>query len=96
MELKTIETQVTKEVHEIGLGVKGVIQAYKTATADGWQPGEDIPKILIDAYQPLLTAINGAEKSSEEFNEEPVKAVMGALIPLAEGVELLMEKPQEA
>lgn len=95
MELVKIETEVTKEVHEIGLAVKKVIESYKQATADGWQPGTDIPQILMGSYQGLLTAIDGVEKSGSEFKTEPVKAAMGALIPLSEGVELLMEKKED-
>lgn len=89
MELVKIETEGTKEVHEIGLAVKGVIEAYKQATADGWQLGQDIPAILMASYQKLTTAIDGADKADDEFSAEPAKASIGALIPLIEGVELL-------
>ncbi len=95
MELVTIETQGTKETHEIGLAIKGIIQNYKLATADGWQAGTDIPAILMGSYQVLLTAIDNAAQTSVEFKEAPVKAAMGALIPLAEGVELLTETEAE-
>lgn len=95
MQLVKIETEVTKEVHEIGLAVKKIIAAYKEATKDGFQAGADVPAILMASYQDLITAISDAEKSSGEFDAEPVKAAMGALIPLSEGVEMLMEKKED-
>jgi hypothetical protein len=96
METKKIEVVVTKEVHEIGVAVKGVISAYKEATKDGFQAGQDIPAVLMASYSKLTEAIEGADKVGGELKEEPVKAAMGALIPLSEGVELLMEKKEDA
>jgi len=96
METKTLEVIVTKETNEIGEAVKGVIKAYKEATADGWQVGQDVPAILMASYGKLTTAIDGADKVGGEFKGEPIKAAMGALIPLSEGIELLMEKKEDA
>ena len=95
MELIKIETEVTKEVHELGVAVKKVIQAYKQATADGFQVGQDVPAILMASYGDLTKAIEGVDKADDEFKGEPVKAAMGALIPLSEGVEMLMEKKED-
>jgi hypothetical protein len=94
MEILKIETEVTKEVYEIGLAIKKVIATYIEANKDGFQAGTDIPAILMGSYQDLLKAIEDADKSGAEFKGEPVKAAMGALIPLAEGVELLQKKSE--
>lgn len=96
MQLVKIETEVTKEVHELGVAVKKVIEAYKLATADGFQVGQDVPAILMASYGDLTKAIEGVDQADDEFKAEPVKAAMGALIPLSEGVELLMEKKEDA
>lgn len=96
MDVKKIEIEVTKETHEIGVAVKNVMSNFIEAKKDGWQPGTDIPAVLMGSYQDLLTAIDGADKVGGEFKGEPMKAAMGALLPLAEGVELLMESKEDA
>lgn len=96
MEIVKVETEVTKEVHELGLAVKGVIKAYKDATADGWQSGTDIPAILMASFQKLSVAIEGVEKVGGEFKEEPLKAALGVLLPVAEGIEMLIRKDEQA
>ncbi len=95
MKLIKIETEVTKEVYEIGLAVKGVVVAYKLATKDGFQAGQDIPAILMASYQELTKAIEGADLVDDEFKGEPVKAAMGALLPISEAVSLLSSKDEE-
>jgi len=94
MELIKIETMVTKEVHEIGVAIREVIKAYKLATIDGFQVGQDVPAILMASYGELTKAIAGVDLADDEAKAEPLKAALGALIPLAEGVELLMEKKE--
>lgn len=96
MNLVKIETEVTKEVHELGLAVKNVISAYKESQKDGFQVGQDVPAILMASYASLTKAIEGIDQADDEFKAEPVKAAMGALIPLSEGVEMLMEKKEDA
>lgn len=95
MELVKIETEGTKEVHEIGLAFKKVMMSYKQAVTDGWQAGQDIPAILMASYQDLAKAFENAEQSGAEFDKAPIKAAMGALIPFAEGLEVLMEKKED-
>lgn len=94
MDYVDIQFKGAKETHEIGVAVKGVIAAYKQAVADGWQAGTDIPAILMASYGKLTDAIDGANKIGDEFKGEPVKAAMGMLVPLAQGVELLIEKDE--
>ena len=96
MNLIKIETEVTKEVHEIGLAFKKIMISYKEATADGFQAGQDIPAVLMASYQDLMKAFEGAEMSDEEIKEAPVKAIMGAVVPLSEGLEVLLEKKEDA
>lgn len=41
------EVEVSKEVSELGDAVLALVKAVKTSLADGWQPGADIPAILV-------------------------------------------------
>jgi len=95
MELRTIETNVTPEVNDIGVAVKKIMINYKEATKDGFQAGQDIPAILMGSYQDLLKAIEDADKVGEEFNIEPFKASIGVLVPVSEGLEVLLKKDEQ-
>ncbi len=96
MKTTKLELEVTKEVHEIGLAVKGVVEAYKIAVADGFQAGQDIPTILMASYSNLTLAIEGADQAAAEFKADPIKASLGALIPLSEAVVILSRKEKDS
>lgn len=89
MSVKKIETEVMSGANDVGLAVKKVATAYKEATADGWQPTTDIPAILMASFNSLLAAFDGVSKSKAEFEQEPIKAGMGAVIPILEAVDHL-------
>ncbi len=95
METRKIEVEVTPEINDIGVAFKGMIVAYKEAKKDGWQSGTDIPAILMSSFGSLTTAFEGMDKAGAEAKEAPVKAVMGALLPITEGIELLLEKDEK-
>jgi hypothetical protein len=92
VELVDINTKGTKETNEIGLALKDIVVATSKALEDGFQPGQDLPTILLTAVTKLSVAIEGYEKVPAEFKEETVKALMGALIPISEGIESLLHK----
>ena len=92
METRTRETEVTPEVNDIGEAFKELCVQYKEAKKDGWQPGKDIPQILLGSMNKLMVAFDGADKSTEEAKLEPFKAGLGAIIPIVEGIDLLRAK----
>jgi len=69
METKTIEVQVGKETYELTSGIVGFIKGMKVALADGWQPGEDFPVILMEAVVNLIPAVQGADMVDDEAKE---------------------------
>ena len=96
IQLETRSTPVTKEMLEVGEGLRGVMDAVEKATKDGWQPGTDLPVIIVEALPKLSAAIDNVKQASIEFKHEPAKAVMGALIPIAEGLDnLIVQKEEE-
>jgi len=91
-ELIKLETEGTKEVHEVGLALKEILAQTKAALADGWQPGTDLPQILMGCFASLSKAIEGVGEAGEEFKAYPVNASIGALIPVLEGIQALLKK----
>ena len=86
------ECNVTKEVYELGLALKGMVEATKTALDDGFQAGTDLPAIVLSSVGNLTTAVQGIEKVGDEFKNAPVEAVLGALLPVVDAVKVFVKK----
>lgn len=94
MEIIKVETEVTKEVYELGCALKAIMVNTKLAVADGFQAGQDIPAILMGSMQDLLAAVAGIEKVDDEFIGEPAKASKAIVVPVLEGVDVLVKKKE--
>lgn len=70
---KSIE--VSKEADELVQALVGLAGATKQALADGFQPGQDIPAIVLEAYQKLPVALQGAAQIPLEAQEDLVAFV---------------------
>ena len=80
MEKLKVELEVTKEAHELAMGVLELIKAVKKSLDDGFQPGQDIPVIAMEAFQKMLPAVEGVSKLGEEAKElKPFLAVWANL-----------------
>lgn len=86
-----IEIEGTKEINEVGVAVKVLIQNTMAALKDGWQPGQDIPSVMLGSYQSLAKAIDGLSEAGKEVEAAPIDAIMGAMAPIAEGIEIVLE-----
>lgn len=91
VELVEVKTQGTKELNDVGNALKKVQESVAQALKDGWQPGEDLPIIIMQAIPALGTAIDGLGKAGAEVQAYPVAAILGTLVPVAEGVQSLLD-----
>lgn len=89
-----ITVQVTKEAHEIGEALKNIAKAVKDAMADGWQAGTDIPAIVVNSLNPLMSAIDGYDKLPDEFKNETEAATKGVMIPLIDVPFMFIKKEE--
>ena len=48
-----------------------VVKAVKGALADGWQPGKDLPVIMVSAIGDLVPAMDGVALVSDELKGNP-------------------------
>ena len=65
---KTIE--VSKEASELADALAGIVKAVRLAVKDGFQPGTDIPAIVVQALALLPTAIAGVDQLGPELAED--------------------------
>lgn len=73
MEAVKKEVVCTKEAAELMGAVVSLVKNAKLALADGFQPGQDLPVLLMGSMNDLLTGLNGLNllgdevKSTDEF-----------------------------
>lgn len=91
VEYKKHELEVPKETYEIGEALSSMVSATAKALEDGWQPGQDIPAILVSPVSKLGAALDGIQKVPGEFIEAPVRSVMGIIAPIAKSSEELLK-----
>jgi hypothetical protein len=53
----SVQVEVEKEVYDLLGSVARFVGAVKEALKDGFQPGSDIPAVVLAAYQDLLPAV---------------------------------------
>ncbi|UOF83070.1 hypothetical protein [Caudoviricetes sp.] len=87
-----LNVMVAKEIHEVGVALESLIKNYKLAAADGFQAAQDLPAVLLGSINDLMKAMEGANKVGDEFKEELSASLKGALIPILNGLELLIKK----
>lgn len=87
MAKKELTVEVSKETHELAIALVGIAAATKKALADGFQPGQDIPAIVTEAWAKLPEAIQGMDQVDDEFKESKsafIKAIGLASADLAD------------
>lgn len=84
MELVPVTLQCAKETYELGKGLEGVVLAIKTALADGWQPGTDLPMIAVNSLNALAPAVQGVDQLPNEAKENVLAFQHGIYCGLAE------------
>lgn len=84
MAKQMVSVEVSKEMYELGMGLAQVIDAVKQATADGWQPGTDIPAIVVQAIAIIPPALQGVDQIKNELAEDKAAFMNAVALPIAD------------
>ena len=86
-----VEVEVSKETHEACAGIVAMLVAVKEAKKDGWQAGQDLPKIAMVAFG-QMAAIEGVDLIDDEMREDPVAFARALALGISDGVSALRKK----
>jgi hypothetical protein len=92
MEKQKIELEVSSASYAVGHALEGVVDSIKTALADGWQPGQDLPAIVIGSVSALAPAVGQITSLPESAKEDPEAFTDGLYIPIKRAVFKLVKK----
>jgi hypothetical protein len=70
--LVKVETEVSKEMYELALGLGKFVLNVKLAVADGFKIGEDFGPILASLMADVVPALSGVEAIPAELKEDKV------------------------
>ena len=71
MEMIKIEREVPKEFFELADGLAEMVLVVKKALDDGFQPGMDMPVIVMEAFHKLGPAVTGVASLPAEAKAAP-------------------------
>lgn len=91
-ELVDVQLKGTKELHEVGLALKGLMLGVRGALDDGKVDLAEVVTIVTGSVGDLTKAVQGLDLADDELRDAPGAAVMGVLAPVAEGLETLLKK----
>jgi len=83
---------IPDETGELVKGLTKFIGSIKDALADGWQPGMDLPAIMMAAMSDLPQAIEGWEKLDDEAKANPGAMIAAVGILASEIYKTLVQK----
>jgi len=87
-----VEVEVSKETHELCVGLVEMTKAVVLAQSDGWQVGSDLPAIALAAFG-QMAAIEGVDKIGAEIKEDPAAFTKAIALGLADVYSVL--RPEE-
>jgi hypothetical protein len=90
MGLVKYELEAPKEALDLGVALKTVLDETAKAIADGFQPGEDLVKIVSGSIGQLSIAISELQKIGEDFKTDPLKSSQVIANQVLLGVESLL------
>ena len=85
------QVTIPDETAELVQGLVSFIASIKESLKDGWQPGIDIPVIMMKALSDLPSAIGGLDKLPDEAKEDPAAMIAAVGILSAEIYKILVK-----
>lgn len=92
MELVKKEIELPKEVAELMEGLVKIIEASKLALEDGFQPGLDLPAVLVASVSELPKMVGGLDQLDDEFKAHPDKMLKAVAMGAADIAGVLLKK----
>lgn len=86
------QVTIPDETAELIKGLVAFVESVKESLDDGWQPGIDIPMIVMKALNDLPTAIAGIDEISDEAKQDPAGMIAAVGILAADLYKVLVEK----
>jgi hypothetical protein len=92
MEKVIKQVEVMKEADELVQALVSIVKAVKTALKDGFQPGADLPAIIVSAVASLPSALEGVQKLPEEAKADPVAFTQAFVLGGGEITAIVLKK----
>ena len=85
------QVTIPDETAELVQGLIAFVGSIKDSLEDGWQPGIDIPVILMKALNDLPSAIGGIDQLDDEAKQDPAAMIAAVGILSSEIYKILVK-----
>lgn len=85
------EVEIPDETAELIQGLVSFVESVKESLEDGWQPGIDIPVIMMKALNDLPSAIGGINKIGSEAKADPAAMIAAVGIMSSDIYKILVQ-----
>lgn len=92
MEKVNISLEVPKELKEVSDALLKIVVECKKALADGFQLGQDVPVVISQCAGPVLVALEGVGKISEEISGDRKAALQSIILGLLDVADEILKK----
>jgi len=75
-EIRTTQVEESKEMAELWDAFAVLAFEIKKALADGFQPATDIPTVLLNSFNNVISAVDGVQKIPAEVKENLPEFIM--------------------
>lgn len=80
MPKKTVQSEVESSGYDLMQGLAKVVKTIKQAVADGFQPGQDLPPVVVAAVAEMPALVAAAKDVPADAAEDKLELVKGANI----------------
>jgi hypothetical protein len=87
-----MQVEVSQEAYNLVQALVKLAVVTKQALADGFQPTQDLPLIVMEAFKDLPPAVGGLNQLGPEFQEDKAAFVKAFVLGAADLFDLLAQK----
>lgn len=67
---KVVQVEVSEKAHDLGQALVSIVSVSKQALADGFQPGTDLPVVVLAAASQIVKVVEGIQSAGDELKED--------------------------
>jgi len=94
MKVNLVETKVleAEPVKNVRIAVKDIVHGIRQSLADGWQPGADVPMIIMTSLNALSKAVSTFDQVDDAFKDELAASLRSSGLLAADVAEAFVNK----
>ena len=86
--------KVPENTDKVAQSTFKIIKSVKDALSDGWQPGQDLPKIMTESFLELTQIVQSFDQLDDDYNAYPAEFIKAFGMAGADIANLFIKKDE--